>query len=146
MFSWWICCCKHFLMCRLICEKGLLLFLKEHMLWIFVRLPHWDDSNKCPKHMFLEISNAMFLHNFWLTVIYWAKVSCQSNYYYNKFCRCIECRCIDCTAKTVRNSLWLQWSIWQPYLPVQTSHPSKRLKFYSDIILGLHLVLGTNNS
>ena len=57
-----------------------------------LELPQWGNSNKYTKYIFLEISHAMFLHNFSLTVTSWAKVSCQSNYSYNEFCRCIECR------------------------------------------------------
>ena len=40
--------------------------------------------------MLFEVLNAMFLHNVCLNVTSWAKVSCQSNYHYNKLCSCIE--------------------------------------------------------
>ena len=38
-----------------------------------LELPHWGNSNKYPKHMFLEVLNTIFLPNFWLIVIAWAK-------------------------------------------------------------------------
>ena len=44
-------------------------------------------------YILLEVLNTTFLHNFWLTVTSWEKVSSVSNYNYNEFCRCIECRC-----------------------------------------------------
>ena len=36
----WICCCKEYLISKLICKKGfvLLLFPRKHMFWIFVRI------------------------------------------------------------------------------------------------------------
>ena len=34
----------------------------------------------------------MFLHNLWLIVTSYVKVSWQSNCHYNEFCHCIECR------------------------------------------------------
>ena len=62
-----------------------------NMFKICVRLTQWGDYNKYPKRMFLEVSTTMsccMISN--LTVSSWAKVSCQSNYCYNKFCCCIE--------------------------------------------------------
>ena len=54
-------------------------------------LPQRDDSNKCLKHMCLEVLDTMFLHTFWLTVTC-ANVSWRSNYHYtcNVLYRCIE--------------------------------------------------------
>ena len=65
-------------------EKALFYyFLVEHMFWIFVRI-----SKTYVAWRFY----AMFLHNFSLTVTFWAKVSWHLNSHYNEFCRCIECR------------------------------------------------------
>ena len=53
-----ICCCKKYLMSRMICKKGLLLFLFFHRTYVFLYLlesPQWGNSNKYPKHMFLEV-------------------------------------------------------------------------------------------
>ena len=105
------------LMDRMICKKGLALFLLPHTALCFgclLESPHWGDSNKYSKHALcfgclLESPhwgdskkifktyaawsfNAIFLHNFSLTVTSSAKVSCYSNCHYNEFCCCIECR------------------------------------------------------
>ena len=45
----WICCCTEYLMSRLICKKGLVLFLFPHRTHV-----HWGNSNKYTKHMFLS--------------------------------------------------------------------------------------------
>ena len=42
--------------------------------------------------MFGEVLETIFLHNFWLTVTFIVKVSCQSNRHYNEYCCYIECR------------------------------------------------------
>ena len=49
-----------------ISKKGLVLFLFSHgtYIWNMLELPQWGDSNKYPEHMFLEVLNTMFLHNF----------------------------------------------------------------------------------
>ena len=52
----WIYCCTEYIMSRLICKKGLVLSLFshiEHMFWYLLESPHWGDSNKYWKHMFL---------------------------------------------------------------------------------------------
>ena len=65
-----------------ICKKGLVLFLFLHRIYV------WDNSNKQPQHMFLEVLSTI-LDNFWLIGTSWTQVSCQSNYY-NKVCHCTE--------------------------------------------------------
>ena len=67
-------------------------FLTEHMFRYLLESPHWGDSNKYPKHMFFKVLNTIFLYNLWLIVTSEAKVSWQSDCYYNEFCRYIECR------------------------------------------------------
>ena len=90
----WICYCTEYSLNRLKCKKGLVLFLFpliEHMFWIFVQIY---------KTCFFKALNTIFLHNLWLAVTSYAKVSWQSNCHYNKYCRCIECRykegCLYC--------------------------------------------------
>ena len=54
----WFLYCKKSLMDRMICKKGLVLFLFPYRTLCFGYLlesPHWGDSNKYPKHMLLEV-------------------------------------------------------------------------------------------
>ena len=90
----WICCCKESLMDIMICKKDLVLFVFPHRTLCFGYLlesPHWCDSNKYSKHVAWSF-NAMFLPNFSLIVISWAKISWHLNCHYNEFYRCIQCR------------------------------------------------------
>ena len=53
-----ICCCKESLISRKICQKKIVLFLFLHRTYVFgylLELPHWGDSNKYPKYMFLDV-------------------------------------------------------------------------------------------
>ena len=48
----------------MICKKSLVLFLFPHRTCFgyLLESPQWGDSDKHPKHLFLEILNTMFLH------------------------------------------------------------------------------------
>ena len=73
----WIFCGKESLMDRMICKKGLALFLFPHRTLCFGYLldslhTHWGGSNKT----YIACSfNVIFLHNFSLAVTFSAKVS-----------------------------------------------------------------------
>ena len=64
----------------MICQKELFNFhfLIEHMFGYLLESLQLGDSNKSPKHMPVEVLNALFLHNF-----SWVKVLCKSNYHCN---------------------------------------------------------------
>ena len=56
----WICCCKEFLMSRMICNGCHVLFLFLHRTYVFgylLELPQWGNSNKYPKNTMLEVLN-----------------------------------------------------------------------------------------
>ena len=76
----WICCCKESLMYRMICKNPLFYsyFLREHTFWIFVRIASVRRLQQISKTCVAWSFNAIFLHNFSLTVTSWAKVSWHS--------------------------------------------------------------------
>ena len=67
-------------------------FFIEHMFWIFVRIASLRRFSQISKIYVAWRFYAMFLHNFSLTVTFWAELSWHSNCHYNEFCRYIECR------------------------------------------------------